>query len=220
MEMKSVQKIKRRSMRDEAYIILQDWSINGDWKTEQKLKDADLSEILGISRTPVREAMLKLEDEGLIISKANRWTMVAPINLQEAKEVYSIVKVLESLAIEQGINNVTEETIKLLNKINEQFKKELDHGNKNEAYELDFSFHDVIIKLSNNAELQRILTNLKLKIKRIEIHYFDKREQTLSSYEEHKEIIESLSNAELENIKKMIQNNWNQSLSRIEAIVK
>lgn len=219
MEIKSVPKIKRRSMRDEAYIILQDWIINGELKPEQKLKDAELSELLGISRTPVREAMLKLEDEGLIISKANRWTMVAPINLEEAKDVYSIVKVLESLAIEQGIGNVSPKTIDLLNKINEQFKVELDSGNKNQAFELDFSFHDVIIKLSHNIELQRILTNLKLKIKRIEIHYFDKREQTLSSYEEHKRIITALVNRNTEDVKTMIQNNWDQSLLRIEAIV-
>lgn len=76
-------------MRDEVYRTLRNWIITGKLKPETKLKDKDLSETLGISRTPIREALLRLEDDGLVITKANRWTLVAPIELKEAENLYS-----------------------------------------------------------------------------------------------------------------------------------
>lgn len=202
-------------MRDEAYKILQDWIITGEFEPNRKLKDSELSEMLGISRTPIREALLKLEDEGLIETKANRWTMVSSINLEQAEQIYPIVEALESLAIEQGIDNVTDSFISDLEGVNEQFKKELTNGEKEEAFQLDFKFHDMIIKLSQNEELTKMLNHLKHKIKRIEVYYFEKDSSGLESYHEHTKIIEHIRNRELEKVKNSLSVNWRSSLNRI-----
>ena len=215
MEGKNI-KIKRTSMRDQAYSILQDWIIVGELEPGWKLRDTELSELLGISRTPIREALLRLEDEGLVETKANRWTIVSYIDVEQAKHIYSIVEVLEKLAIEQGINNVDKKVIGKLESVNENFKTELDEGKKAEAFQSDMKFHETIIKLSNNDELINILSNLKLKIKRMEIYYFKKHSDSLQSYYEHREIIENLKIKDIFSIIESIQKNWKNSLSRIQ----
>src|SRR5699024_1770623 len=185
-------KIKRKSMRDEAYSVLQEWIISGVFEPNRKLKDSELSEMLGISRTPIREALLKLEDEGLIQTKANQWTMVAPISLEQAEHIYPIVETLECLAIEQGKANINDGVVSHLKEINEQFKDDLVKGRKEEAFQSDMKFHNMIINLAQNEELARILKNLKLKIKRIEVYYFEGQESEIASYHEHINIIESI----------------------------
>lgn len=100
---KKEQKLKRTFMKDEVYNRLREWIITGELEPGAKLRDQDLSETLGISRTPIREALLRLENDGLVVTKANRWTLVAPIDLEEAESIYSIVWTLESLAMEQAL---------------------------------------------------------------------------------------------------------------------
>lgn len=213
-------KIKRKSMRDEAYDILQDWIVTGEFEPGRKLKDSELSEMLGISRTPVREALLKLEDEGLIETKVNRWTMVSSVRIEQVEQVYPMVQTLEILAIEQGFENFNDKIVDKLEKINEQFRKELISGEKEKAYQSDFKFHDTIIALSNNIELTRILKSLKIKIKRMEVYYFEKEDDEIESYYEHKQIIEDIKSRNKENIKNSVWKNWENSLNRIKNKVK
>ena len=95
--------IKRTFVKDEAYHILHDQIINGELKPYTQLKISDLSIELGISRTPIREAILRLENEGLVVSKANKWTMVAPIKVDSLKDIYEIVCELESYALSNDL---------------------------------------------------------------------------------------------------------------------
>lgn len=208
-------KIKRKSMRDEAYNILQNLIIIGEFEPNKKLKDSELSEMLGISRTPIREALLRLEDDGLIETKANSWTMVSSINIEQAEHIYPIVEFLENLAIEQGIKNVTVSLINDLEKANEKFKKELNNNETEKAFQLDVKFHDMITKTSENEELTKILNNLKIKIKRIEVYYFEKQSSGFESYYEHIKIIENIKSRKLEKVKYSLSENWRSSLNRI-----
>src|SRR5690625_2290979 len=118
-------KIKRKIMRDEVYDILREWIVVGELEPGEKLRDQELSDLLGISRTPIREALLRLENEGLVDTKANRWTSVAPNDLKEAEDIFSIVKTLECLAVEQGFHRISTEKIRELEKLNEKFKREI-----------------------------------------------------------------------------------------------
>src|SRR5699024_9585762 len=219
IKMKKDFKIKRKSMRDEAYTILQNWIVIGELEPGRKLKDSELSEMLGISRTPVREALLRLEDEGLIETKDNRWTIVSEINMDQVEQIYPIVQSLEILAIEEGMINLNESVIKELIQINEDFKSELLAGEKINAYQLDLKFHVTIINLSGNSELLRILNNLKIKIKRIEVYYFDKKYDELESFIEHQKIITALKSGDIEEVKAAVWKNWENSFNRIKLKV-
>lgn len=210
-----VKKFKRTFMREEAYQTLREWIVLGKLAPDTKLKDQELSEMLGISRTPIREALLKLEDEGLVVTKANRWTQVAPINPVEAESIYSIGWTLECLALEQGIPFFKSKDIEELEELNEDFYKVLESKDKRAAIEADNEFHDKIIQLSSNKELVKLLENVKVKIKRMELHYFRLNSRKPLSYEEHQHIIEALKKGDLTQAKQALTANWKNSLERI-----
>ncbi|ARD49614.1 MULTISPECIES: GntR family transcriptional regulator [unclassified Sporosarcina] len=203
-------------MRDQAFNILQELIISGKLEPETKLKDQELSEMLGISRTPIREALLRLENMGLVITKANSSTTVAPIDLKEASNIYSIVETLESLAIEQGFPNVRDKDIKELELLNARFQSKLEENDSASAFQLDNDFHKYLVLLSKNTELASILDNLKVKVQRMEIYYFGQNNHSHESVKEHKQIIGSLRKRDKESLLKAVKINWQKSLQRIQ----
>ncbi|MHA6259432.1 GntR family transcriptional regulator [Sporosarcina sp. CAU 1771] len=213
---KATGKIKRTFMRDEVYNTLREWIITGELEPNQQLKDQELSDRLGISRTPIREALLKLEDEGLVITKANRWTLVAPIDLLDAENIYSIVGTLEGLAIEQGIQNITAIDIDELEKLNQTFKETMDSIERIKSFLADNAFHEKIVRFANNLELVKLLESLKVKIMRIEIHYFSQTDSNHTSYYEHEKIIKALKELNAPLAVQEIKANWINSLKRIQ----
>lgn len=209
-------RIKRTFMRDQAYDILQDWMITGKLEPGTKLKDQELSDMLGISRTPIREALLRLENVGLVITKANSSTTVAPIDLKEASDVYSIVEVLECLAIEQGFNHLRDEHITELEDLNNQFLTKLEEKDNVSAFQVDNDFHNRLVMLSNNMELSNVLLNLKVKVQRMETHYFGQNNHSYESVKEHQRIIEALKKRDKDSLLQAVRGNWQNSLKRIQ----
>lgn len=212
---KNESKLKRTFMKDEVYNKLRKWIITGELEPGTKLRDQDLSDTLGISRTPIREALLRLENDGLVVTKANRWTLVSPIDLKEAKSIYSIVWTLESLAMEQAFPSISSTDIEELVQLNENLNKTLKTGNHFAKLQADNEFHDKIIQLSNNLELPKLLSSLKVRIQRMEIHYFSKIDNKYTSYTEHQQILDAIKKQELNFAIDAIKANWKNSLDRI-----
>ncbi|WP_259424827.1 GntR family transcriptional regulator [Bacillus velezensis] len=208
--------LKRTIMRDEVYRTLRNWIITGKLKPETKLKDKDLSETLGISRTPIREALLRLEDDGLVITKANRWTLVAPIELKEAENLYSIVWTLEKLALQQALPHVDDAVIQELKQLNENLLQIMKDGDKLAILEADNAFHHRIILLADNAELHKLLVSLKVKIQRMEIRYFSENGALNRSYNEHSDIIHALEQQDAAAAFTALEANWKNSLERLQ----
>lgn len=210
-------KLKRLFMKDEVYNKLRNWIIIGKLEPGTKLRDQDLSDTLGISRTPIREALLRLENDGLVVTKANRWTLVSPIDLAEAESIYSIVWTLESLAVENAFHHITSTDIEKLEQLNEDLNKTMKTGNQFAALEADNAFHDKIVELSQNLELPKLLANLKVKIQRIEIRYFSNTDSMHASYIEHQQIIEAFKENDLNRAVEALKANWKNSLERIKS---
>lgn len=211
------EKLQRIFVRDEAYLKLRKWIVNGTLEAGAKLKDKELAEKLGVSRTPIREALLRLEDEGLVQSKPNSSTNVAPINLENSSHLYSIVWSLEKLGLTQGFAALTDEHIKIMVKANKRLLKHLKNKDLESALTADNDFHSVCIKLSKNKELEKILSEIKQKLNRLELYYFEKAQNPYLSYEEHEQIIEALRRRDLPAALDAIEYNWKASLLRIGA---
>ena len=99
----SESKLSRTLAREEVYGRLRAWIIDGRLRPGELLRDQDIAATVGVSRTPVREALRRLEDEGLVETALNRWTRVAPIDVGKAAEIYAIVEALELFALETAI---------------------------------------------------------------------------------------------------------------------
>lgn len=210
------EKIQRTFVREEAYLILRDWIVQGKLEPSQKLRDKELAGLLGVSRTPIREALLRLEDEGFVLTKPNSSTIVSPIDLHNSLNLYSIVWSLESLAMRQSFEFITCSHIELMNAANERLLWALKSKDAPSAIESDDEFHSIYIQLSQNDELCRILSGIKQKLKRLELYYFE-NVKGIQSYEEHLQIIKALQQKDLLIVLNAIEVNWKASFSRIQT---
>lgn len=224
MTTQKANKIKRTFVKDEAYNILHDKIITGELTPYTQLKISELSKELGISRTPVREAILRLENEDLVISKANQWTMVAPIKVERLKDIYPLVLELESYALRENFDQITDEFIDELEKINKQIKMEHMNENITKVIKLDDEFHDLIVGLSPNKEIKPIIDRLKKRIKRFEIGFYQAKDvhKAPSTYDEHLILIESLRKRDLDKSLDALRQNWTTTITdeSIEKISK
>src|SRR5262245_48159514 len=118
-----VSKLSRTLAREDAYDKLRAWIIDGTLKPQEGLNDREIGAALGVSRTPVREALRRLEDEGLVVTALNRWTRVAPLDLTRTVESYPIIEALEILALERAFPSLTPEDLRGLEEMNLAMRK-------------------------------------------------------------------------------------------------
>lgn len=214
--MEGNEKLQRTFVREQAYFILRDWIVEGKLRPSQKLRDKELAEQLGVSRTPIREALLRLEGEGFVQTKPNCSTIVCPIDFHNTLNLYSLVWTLENLALRQAFECITSAHIDLMSKANERLLQAIGSNDSRLAVEADNDFHSVYIHLSQNDELCQILSRVKQKLKRLELYYFEKAKDVSNSYEEHLDIIKALQQKDLLLALRTVELNWKASFSRIQ----
>lgn len=210
------EKIKRTFVREEAYLKLRNWILEGTLAPGTLLRDKELALQLGVSRTPIREALLRLEDEGLVQTKPNRSTHVSTIDFHSAFHLYSIVWTLERLALNQAFGSITNDHIQTMAEANERFLQNMKNRNRLAALDADNDFHSVYVKLSQNKELEKIISEIKHKLKRLDLYYFEKVKNAVLSYEEHLQIIEALKQKDLALAINAVEHNWKNSFSRFD----
>ena len=208
------EKIERTFVREEAYLKLRNWILNGTFAPGMQLRDKELAEQLGVSRTPIREALLRLEDEDLVQTKPNRSTLVSTIDFHNAFHLYSIVWTLEQLALSQAFGSITDDHIQTMIAANERFLQKMKDRDRLSALDADNDFHSVYVKLSQNKELDKIIAEIKNKLRRLDLYYFEKIKNATLSYEEHGQIIEALKQKDLFLAVRAVETNWKNSFSR------
>ena len=210
------EKIQRTFVRQEAYLKIRNWILDGTLAPGAQVRDKELAEQLGVSRTPIREALLRLEDEGLVQTKPNRSTLVSSIDFQSAFHLYSIVWTLEKLALTQAFGSITESHVQTMTEANKRFLQKMKARDRIAALDADYDFHSVYVRLSENKELEKVISELKQKLKRLDLYYFDKTKDAALSYEEHAQIIEALKDKDLSLALNAVENNWKNSFSRFK----
>src|SRR6188768_1991848 len=124
---------ERTLLRDRAYIRLRDAILDGTLEAGEQLRDAELSSWLGISRTPIREAIARLEDNGLVESAPNRYTRVAPLDRRNAQDAFQVVAALHALAATLGVVRVSSAELDAMAAANERFSAALARGDVDAA---------------------------------------------------------------------------------------
>ena len=151
-----------------------------------------LAERLGVSRTPVREAMRKLELEGLVVMIPRRGAQVANITEKDLNDVLEVRIALENLSIENACARMTEEQLAELWKAAKDFEATMAEGNLVKLAEADVAFHEVIYKSSDNRRLNQVLNNLREQIYRYRVEYLKDENNYPTLMKEHKDIVEGL----------------------------
>jgi len=181
--------------------------IKGEFKPGEKIPEGDLAETMGISRTPLREAFRKLENEGFIEIIPRKGAVVTGIDPGEVYDLYEIKSTLEGLAARLASTRMKEKDIERLEKINEELKKMIDKNDLEAFYRSHTKFHEVFVKLSANRRLMQMISNLSDHFKRYGIVTLTLPGQYENAINQHGEIIQAFKNRDEKAVEEKVRNN-------------
>lgn len=177
--------------------------ISGTLKPGERLMEVQLAEKLGVSRTPIREAIRKLELEGLVIMMPRKGAYVADLSIKDITDVLEIRAVLEGLASGLAALRITDEEIEELEMTAVKFNQAIDEGDFDAIVQRDIEFHDLIFKATRNEKLIQITNNLREQVQRFRLMYINKSNKSKELAREHYEIAEAISNRNIDLAEKL-----------------
>ena len=179
-------------LRDVVFKTLRQAILRGELKPGERLMEIQLANKLGVSRTPIREAIRKLELEGLVLMIPRKGAEVADISEKSLRDVLEVREALEELAVQLACDKITKEEIEDLKKAAEDFKKILKSRDITEIAEADVRFHDIIFMATDNQKLVQLLNNLREQMYRFRVEYLKNEEVHPQLIAEHEKIIEHI----------------------------
>jgi DNA-binding GntR family transcriptional regulator len=179
-------------LRDVVFNTLRQEILTGKLKPGERLMEIHLANKLGVSRTPIREAIRKLELEGLVIMIPRRGAEVAQITLKSLEDVMEVRRALDVLAIELACDRMTDEDIEKLHEACTNFDVAVTSKDTRQIAEADVNFHDIIVLSTNNSRLIQLVNNLSEQMYRYRFEYLkdDTTHETLK--QEHLEMYQSI----------------------------
>jgi DNA-binding GntR family transcriptional regulator len=160
--------VDRHLLRDTAYDKLCEAIVDGTLSPGETLHDDELCAWLGLSRTPVRDALSRLRDEGLVEMAAQRFTRVATMSTRDVHEIVPLLAVVHGLATELAVPRCDAEALRALRTHNEAFVAALRERDAAAAFRSDERFHDVFVDACGNDVLAHVLAGLAPRLHRLE----------------------------------------------------
>ena len=182
----------RYSLRGRVYESIRDDILSGRYEQNTELKEAAIGAELGVSRTPVREALRQLELEGLVHIIPNRGAFVNTITAKDVQDIYVIRSMLEGLCARWATEHITEEQLEDLEETLCLSEYHTGKGNYEKLYELDSLFHEQLYGASNSRILNHVLSDFHDYVKRVRRATIASQGRSVKSTEEHRAIFEAV----------------------------
>jgi DNA-binding GntR family transcriptional regulator len=161
--------VDRQLLRDNAYALLCDAIVDGTLAPGESLHDHELCAWLGLSRSPVRDALARLADDGLVEIAPQRYTRVCPLAVRDAHDTFPLIAAIHALATELAVPHLTREDRARLRADNNAFIAALTARAPTDIYDADDRFHQTLVDAAGNEEIQRTLRHLAPRLRRLEI---------------------------------------------------
>jgi len=158
----------RRLLRDDVYGHLRDAIIDGTLEPGEQLRDAELATWLGVSRTPIREALLRLGQTGLVVAQPGRSTIVSGISSRALREARDVVAAMHQLAVRDAVPRMTEDDLQLMREANDTFARAVAAGDADGALDADDALHGVPVTVCGNRSLITVLEQFTPVLRRVE----------------------------------------------------
>lgn len=210
--------VDRTLLRDDVYLRLRDAIVDGTFKPGEQLRDSDLAAWIGVSRTPVREALLKLTDSGLVVTQPGRSTTVSTIDTQALSDARDVVAAMHELAVREAIGKFTDQHIERMCAANERFKDALEAGDAVTALTADDELHAVPVRVSGNRALQTVLEQFGPVVRRAELLRFQSADGPASLIK-HDKLIDLCATGAVEEAMRMTFDMWKSLPGSIDAVV-
>lgn len=160
--------VERTLLRHEAYLRIRDAIMDGTLEPGERLRDAELTQWLGLSRTPVREALARLTEDGLVESVPQRYTRVTALDRRDTRDAAGVVAVLHGLAATLAVPSLSTAEIERMTATGARFAAALKAQDVSAAIAADDAFHGVLVGASRNLEIPPTLGRLMPRLRRLE----------------------------------------------------
>lgn len=183
------------SLRGRVFQVMRDNILNGVYQENEELRENTIAKELGVSRTPVREALRQLELEGLVKIIPNKGAFVTGITKKDVKDIYAIRSLLEGLCARWATEHITEEQIDELEEIVLLSEFHLKRGKEEpsiQVTELDGKFHEVLYNASNSRILKHVLSDFHKYVRMARKASVADPQRAEKSIEEHKNILQAI----------------------------
>ena len=196
----------RLSAKERAFKQIQEWIIDGTLQPKEKLNDAELAQALGVSRTPIREALQLLNVQGFVEMHPGVSTQVTAVNKEDISKILPPLAVLQALAAELATPVIEQQTIDSLRHINTDFAQAVGEGNYYSALKLDEQLHKVIVDVTQNQYISNTISMLQSHVRRLFFH--KSIILTSDSVDEHEAILQAFECKNKETASSIARNNW------------
>ncbi len=215
-DLNTMNKLTRQNLGSQVYDILKEMIVNHRFQPGVRLNVDQLAKQIGVSRTPVGEAVQRLIQEGLLKSIPNRGVFMAELTPKRAIELYTVRGVLEGLAARLAVQNLSDETIEKMTK-NLEAQHKVIHKKDLIAYsKLSFDFHKMVTDLCDNEILLEMLESIRNKMRPLTMHV----EPLLPRlYEEHREIIETIKTRDPDKTERVFRDHNRQMIEQIKKSI-
>ena len=219
-------------LRDVVFNTLRQAIITGEFAPGERLMEIALANRLGVSRTPVREAIRKLELEGLVVMIPRKGAEVARITEKDLRDVLEVRCSLEELAAELAAERMDEEGQEKLDQALVEFESAIESGDNAAIADSDMEFHDIIFDATGNPRLIQIIGNLREQFYRYRLEYVKDTDYHIVLLNEHKELVNAIRAgkkeeaeaaksrvAELKEVNKDLQANMEQAANDLQTLL-
>jgi len=181
-----------RNLNEKIYYFLRNKIVNNELKPGTRIDYNEIANELGVSKTPVRDALQLLSQDGLVDVKSRSGTFVSQPNVKDIEEIYEVRKALERQAIKLSMANMPPHILEKIYQNVLDVDNDIDTGNFNSFFQSDRNLHKTIITYSRNSRLIKMMESLEAQINWIGVMIAHTQERPRQANNEHKEILNAL----------------------------
>ncbi|NYE19002.1 GntR family transcriptional regulator [Microbacterium immunditiarum] len=197
----------RTLLRDDVYRQLRDAIVDGTLAPGESLRDGELAEWLGVSRTPVREALLRLGESGLVVARPGRSTTVAVVDEDSVRNARDVVAAMHALAARIGVPLLTDDQLEGMRQANARFTAAIEAEDAEAALAADDAFHDVLVVGAQSPAIASVLEQYTPVLRRAETLRFLSIDR-FASAERHAQLIDLCAAGDAEGASRLAFHMW------------
>ena len=190
--------------------------LSGKYKVNEELREIAIGKELGVSRTPVREALRQLELEGLVQIIPNKGAKVVGISIKDVKDIYEMRSMLEGLCVKKVIENINDEVIAELDEILDLSDYYMQKGKFDAVLELDNQYHETIYKAANSKMLRHTLSDFHHYLERMRKTTLKDKTRAEHSNKEHRDLAEAIKAKDVEKAMFLADSHIKNTMNNIE----
>lgn len=214
----SVSNAESYSLSGRVFHRIREDILSGKYLQNEELREKAIADELGVSRTPVREALRQLELEGLVTIIPNKGASVVGISSKDIQDIYEIRSLLEGLCAKWASANITAEQLDELDENIFLSEFHLQKQHFEQVLELDNKFHDILYTASNSKMLNHVLSDFHHYVERVRKVTLGKSERAEKSIEEHKKIVEALRNRDACKAEKLANEHIMNTIQNMDSV--